>query len=277
MKDLTKRSIAAIVFAGILSGLVYYSFYSFLLLLLIIVLGGVYEMYKLFETAKLFIDRNYLWIKVSVSILFILYLCFALEHNTWNNKLYVFVFLSICLFIEFLLRENFSEAISEFLITIYFTTFFIAALDIFYFYHKQNYEYIYPLSIIFMIWANDTFAYFTGSLLGKHKLIPEVSPKKSVEGFIGGIIFSVITALLCFQYFISDSGRWTLIDMIVVAIIVSIFGTLGDLVESKLKRLAKVKDSGNIMPGHGGILDRFDAWYIAIPTIDMYFLLRSIW
>lgn len=177
--------------------------------------------------------------------------------------------------VEFLLRDHFTQAVAEFFVAMYFSVFFVASLDVFYFHAQKHYLYDYVLLIIFMIWANDTFAYLTGKLLGKHKLMPEVSPKKSVEGFVGGIIFSLLTAILYFQYVLSEYTIWSWMDTIIIAIIVSTFGTMGDLIESKFKRLAGVKDSGKILPGHGGILDRFDAWYLSIPVIDLFLYLKN--
>ena len=121
-----------------------------------------------------------------------------------------------------------------------------------------------------LIWTNDTFAYLVGKNFGKHKLFPSVSPKKTIEGFIGGLLFSVICGILLGKYFI---GVKHIYFWVVIAIIVSIFSTLGDLIESKLKRIAGVKDSGTIMPGHGGILDRLDSIIFVIPFINLFYLI----
>lgn len=118
------------------------------------------------------------------------------------------------------------------------------------------------LSIFILIWSNDTFAYLSGRLIGKHKLFERISPKKTWEGFIGGILFSVIAGLVL-AYFLD----WSYPKMIAYGLIVGIFGTAGDLVESMLKRSVDIKDSGNILPGHGGILDRFDAVLFVVPII----------
>jgi len=121
-----------------------------------------------------------------------------------------------------------------------------------------------PLFLIMffvIVWANDTFAYLVGSAFGKHRLFERISPKKSWEGSIGGAIASIILAGLFGYYFnVLDSMSW-----ISLALVIVISATLGDLVESHLKRQTGVKDSGNIMPGHGGVLDRFDAAIFAIP------------
>ena len=126
-----------------------------------------------------------------------------------------------------------------------------------------------PLSIFILIWCNDTFAYLTGRLLGKHKLFERISPKKTWEGFIGGLLFAVLAGVLL-AYFL----EWSYIKMITYGIVVGAIGTAGDLVESMLKRNVGVKDSGNILPGHGGILDRFDAVLFVVPVV--FFLEKFI-
>ena len=126
------------------------------------------------------------------------------------------------------------------------------------------------ISIIILIWTNDTFAYLVGKNLGKNKLFPSVSPKKTIEGFIGGLIFTVIGGALLAHFYIMASNLYI---WIVIASIVSVFSTLGDLIESKLKRVAGIKDTGNIMPGHGGILDRLDSIIFVIPFINLFYLI----
>jgi phosphatidate cytidylyltransferase len=125
---------------------------------------------------------------------------------------------------------------------------------------------------LILIWTNDTFAYIVGKTMGKHKLFERISPKKTIEGFLGGMFFTIIGAyiLSCFDNFLNPVFHSSLI-WIGAAIILVIFGTLGDLVESQLKRKAGVKDSGNIMPGHGGILDRLDSIIFAIPFLFLYY------
>lgn len=274
MKDLSKRTITAIVFAVLLIGLVSFAFESFLLLLLIIVFGGLLELINLFKKAQFPVYPTSTFIKFFISVLLIMYPCFDSHFTNIQLNYLVLIILSVVLFIEFLFQSNFSRSIAEFFLLLYLLIFLMSALDVYYFSLNRQYHYAYPLSIVFMIWANDTFAYFIGSWIGKNKLMPDVSPKKSVEGFIGGIVFAAITAILVFYYLLPDASFWTIYDIVIIAIIISVFGTMGDLVESKLKRLANVKDSGVLLPGHGGILDRFDAWFLSIPIIDIYFHLK---
>ena len=117
------------------------------------------------------------------------------------------------------------------------------------------------MGIFVLIWINDSFAYLVGKTFGKTKLFPRVSPKKTVEGVIGGLVFTLIGTYFLAKYEpILSPGQW-----LILAVIMVLFGTLGDLVESKLKREAGVKDSGAILPGHGGLLDRLDSLIFAAP------------
>ncbi len=125
-----------------------------------------------------------------------------------------------------------------------------------------------PLVIIACMWINDTMAYIVGSLIGKTPLSP-ISPKKTWEGTVGGIILCV-TAVSIASYYIPVLRDINFIHWLMISLIASVTGTLGDLLESKLKRMAGVKDSGTIMPGHGGFLDRFDSLLIAVPFVWLY-------
>ena len=125
-----------------------------------------------------------------------------------------------------------------------------------------------PIIIILSIWINDTMAYIVGSLIGRTPF-SKISPKKTWEGTIGGVILCVATIFL-FGFLIYGSINERVINYAVIALIASIAGTFGDLLESKLKRSAGVKDSGQLMPGHGGFLDRFDSLLLAIPFVWLY-------
>ncbi len=122
------------------------------------------------------------------------------------------------------------------------------------------------IAFFIMVWSNDVFAYVVGSLIGKHKLYEKVSPKKTWEGSLGGVILTIVAAYIISIFFKTyDMQTW-----LVLGLIISIFASLGDLIESMIKRQVGVKDSGNIMPGHGGVLDRFDGVIFAIPAVYIY-------
>ncbi|MBR9923341.1 MAG: phosphatidate cytidylyltransferase [Bacteroidetes bacterium] len=133
-------------------------------------------------------------------------------------------------------------------------------------------EYFYAnivMGLLLMTWANDTGAYLLGSRFGKHKLFPRVSPNKTIEGFVGGGIVTLLLAV-GLGFLFEELGRF---DWLVLALIVVIFGTLGDLIESMLKRSRQVKDSGTLLPGHGGLLDRFDGFIFLLPFAAAYILI----
>lgn len=122
------------------------------------------------------------------------------------------------------------------------------------------------LGMIFFIWINDTGAYLVGSFIGKHKMYERISPGKTWEGTLGGVLLCLALSFAMVKVF----PQLTLPHWMAISVLVGVFGTLGDLVESMLKRLAGVKDSGNIMPGHGGVLDRFDSLLFAAPFVFVY-------
>lgn len=182
------------------------------------------------------------------------------------------ILMVLTIFVElFLIKDLFSEKTIPLFNTKRFllTTFYISSAFIFLILiadYNDTYNANILLGIFILIWVNDSFAYIVGKNLGKQKLFEKISPKKTVEGFLGGLFFACIAS-----YFIStftetlDFTTW-----LVLSIIITVFGTLGDLVESKFKRQANVKDSGTIMPGHGGLLDRLDSIIFAAPFIYLF-------
>ncbi|MHB8232856.1 MAG: phosphatidate cytidylyltransferase, partial [bacterium] len=123
---------------------------------------------------------------------------------------------------------------------------------------------LFLLLLFILVWASDIFAYFGGRHFGRHKLFPSLSPKKTVEGALIGFISAVLIALI-FRIFTYDYKKFTLISFIVLSSVTVIAGMLGDLTESLIKRLGAKKDSGSLIPGHGGILDRIDSLILAAP------------
>lgn len=139
-------------------------------------------------------------------------------------------------------------------------------------YSSVSYNYILPLSVFIFIWINDTGAYCVGSLIGKHRLFERISPKKSWEGSIGGGVVAIAAAFVLSHFYPS----MPLVEWIGLALVVVVFGTWGDLTESLMKRHLGIKDSGNILPGHGGMLDRFDSALMAIPAAVIYIYIWSL-
>ena len=123
------------------------------------------------------------------------------------------------------------------------------------------------LGCFILIWFNDSFAYFVGKKFGKQKLFYSISPHKTVEGFLGGLFFCCLSASLVSRFV---NNTLSTSEWLMIAVIISVFGTLGDLIESKFKRVSNVKDSGRIIPGHGGMLDRLDSIIFASPYIYLF-------
>ncbi len=176
----------------------------------------------------------------------------------------------VIIFILFLLKmfsatptEKVMEEVSYNFFAVMFVPFMFTFLAL-----LKNIGYEWVLFLCFIVWASDSFAYFTGVTCGKHKLIPKVSPGKSIEGLIGGTIGALIIGAL-FNYYLLNEN-WIIMAIIIVDVIVA--GVIGDLIESMIKRSANVKDSGTLLPGHGGILDRFDSLMIAGPVLYFYLI-----
>lgn len=123
------------------------------------------------------------------------------------------------------------------------------------------------IALFIIIWCNDTFAYIVGKSFGRTKLFEKVSPKKTVEGFVGGVIFGIISSIILSKFYVHQSAQ----NWLIYGCIICFFGTLGDLIESKFKRIASVKDSGTLMPGHGGVLDRLDSIIFVAPILIFTF------
>jgi phosphatidate cytidylyltransferase len=147
---------------------------------------------------------------------------------------------------------------------VYISTGFRYMLDIRYI---DSHGLFWSLLIFVCIWVTDSAAYFVGSRFGKHKLWPDISPKKSIEGAIGGILFSILVAVV---FYCIEPQLLPLQHAILIGFLIAIIGHIGDLIQSAIKRTRGIKDSGNIFPGHGGVLDRVDSWLIVFPCMFVY-------
>lgn len=273
MKSLITRAITGAIFVAILVGGILYSPVSYALVFAIITALAAREFSGLVNTIK---GVN---INTPINILGALYLFFAfLGYMISYADFGIFIpylFLLIYLIVSelYLKKENpINNWAYSMLCQLYIALPF-ALLNVLAFHENPStgstmeYKWIMPLSIFIFLWLNDTGAYCVGSLLGKHRLFERISPKKSWEGAIGGGLLAIIGGYVIALYFpILSELQW-----IGLALTVVVFGTWGDLSESLLKRQLGVKDSGNILPGHGGILDRFDSALLAIPAAVIYF------
>lgn len=287
MNNLTKRIITGAVFGAVMIGGIWWNEYSYLVLFSIIIAGCLWEYCSLIEKwleNKNSISKVYTLVMgfvffVAVADFFLGVISF-MQFNMVYLLVILFLFFVMMLFLfVFELFNNkpngFIKAASilggVFYITfsLSWSTLLIERGDVNEVHPGDTHNANLLLGTLFIIWANDTLAYFTGSLIGKHKLLERISPKKTWEGFFGGALGAVLVGwIISTQWKIVDTKDWIIISVIIV-----IFGTLGDLIESMFKRNMGVKDSGNILPGHGGFLDRFDAFIFSIPFVTAYVLL----
>jgi phosphatidate cytidylyltransferase len=268
MNETVKRSISGIVYIILLIGSILYSTESFFLLFGLFLFIAVYEYCTLVNLNAIFA----LFLAVALFSGFAYLILFKIKFDVANFDLLLCaltILVSIrCIYFLFSLNNNISLLLKYIYLLGYIILPFIILTKIPFGIKGYNPKII--LSIFILIWTNDTFAYIVGKSIGKHKLFERISPKKTVEGFIGGLILCIIASYFISKYFI-EGGKITQNIWFVIAAIVAIFGTIGDLIESKFKRIAGVKDSGKIMPGHGGILDRLDSVIFVAPFVFLFY------
>ena len=269
MKELLIRSVSGLLMGIVLLACVFVSQWTWAALLLFIIAVGTFEMSRLLQmnsvtgiaigevlslgffvlpalVALQIIAPRWLLFEMLIVIMPFLYALFSVKHDAKPIFTYLYAslaFLSLpSSLMLFMYREDlFGTLAGPRLIILVFC----------------------------LLWVNDIFAYLTGKLLGRHKLFPRISPGKTIEGSIGGLVFTMASLIIFCHY-----SQWFPIPHAIgLAIIAVVFGTLGDLCESMLKRQAGVKDSGKLIPGHGGILDRFDSIMFSVPFIFVYLLL----
>ena len=269
MSNLLKRSITGSIFVVVLISAIYLNQMSCLILFGILTTLGLWEFYRLSLKTGAFPQR--VLGTFSGTCLFLL---LGSIHYSFLDKKYLFIILPL-IFLVFCLelyrkKENPFTNIAFTLMGIIYIAFPFSCLIFFSSFDSAEWLNKYNPSVLmgyfFLLWANDTGAYLFGRQFGKTKLFERVSPNKTWEGAIGGGIFSLTIAWVISNYFqLLTFQQW-----IGVSIIVVVFGNLGDLTESLFKRSINVKDSGNILPGHGGILDRFDGVFISAPLVYVF-------
>jgi phosphatidate cytidylyltransferase len=264
MNNFTQRAVTGFFFIAIIIGATLFSPYSFIGLLGFIGVAGLLEYYKIVLNKKLKI------IQYMYALIGLILITFSLWSYEEINYLYLLVpIISLTSIVSLFDKKREWKSVSLLISGLFYIALplFLLHLSV-----TQNDEFqpYLALNLFILIWCSDTFAYLTGRAFGKRKLFEKISPNKTIEGFAGAIILTMAFSLLLSHWFDIPFQINLLIALISV-----VFGTLGDLVESQLKREYGLKDSGKLIPGHGGILDRFDALFISLPftTACYYFLL----
>lgn len=264
MSENITRSISGIVYIVILIGATLLANWSFTSLMLVFLFLGIFEFSKLYKVnlfssmllgaicsfplifnKEMFHDNSYLLLFFEIP--FLIYLTYDLlkaNFKIYENKVIKHLFLLGYVIFPFLILTQLPLI-------------------------GNDYNPNVVIGMFILIWNNDTFAYICGKSFGKTKLFEKMSPKKTVEGFVGGLVFTLIASYILSIYFtFFDLKTW-----LISAFLISLLGTIGDLVESKFKRQANIKDSGSIMPGHGGILDRLDSVIFATPFLFLIYII----
>ena len=273
MNETLKRAISGSVYVILLLFCIYCSAFTYLILFCFFLIVAVFEFSNLLKINKI--------LPIGLAFLTFFGYIYTLLANLTISKTYETIFLLITLYVSikaiFFLFNDLKTELTifnkvDFLIGYIIFPFLILAKIPFS--NNNQYDPKIITGIFIIIWTNDTFAYIVGKSIGKNKLLERISPKKTIEGFIGGVAFAIIAGLLISKYFVQPTENFTNKSALIwmtTALLIGVFGTIGDLIESKFKRIAGVKDSGKIMPGHGGILDRLDSVIFVAPFIYLFY------
>lgn len=274
-KNLVVRSFSGLVYIGLLIGCIILGPIAITILMALFAIIGAYELEA--NTVRTYNDS--IWIitwTVDAAALFCMVFT-AISHETRGIFLIILVLL---IFFRFFLQIFISQqkplqSIAVFTLELFYIGAPLTLLALLVAVIGEPWLIICALA---MIWINDTGAYLVGCLTGRHKMFPRLSPKKSWEGFFGGLVFNIGAAFIFFYCFHLGENFPILTNVqgwIFIGICVTVFATLGDLFESMLKRSIGIKDFGNIIPGHGGILDRIDSLLFVVPCLLLFLLLAS--
>ncbi len=264
MNNFWQRTLTGILFVIVVAGGILYHPFSFFLVFFLVVIAGVYELNKLLTKANIKIQ-----FLTTLSIAVFIYVStFLVESEISKNSIFYIIipFVSLLFITELFRNKNKPlENIGSSLLTALYIGAPFALLHSLAF-SQGVYNFKLPLSIFILVWINDTGAYVSGVTLGRNKFFERISPKKTWEGTLGGFFFTLLASYVI-SLFWKDMNN---MEWILFGSVVSIMAVLGDLIESMFKRSIGIKDSGSIFPGHGGILDRFDAVMFAIPMAVFY-------
>lgn len=272
MKNFFQRALTAAAFVAVLLSCTFYSHITFTALFTLITLMGTWEFYKLSEKDGATHPQKIMG-TLTAGVMFFTNAVYSMTQVNMRVLLFTFPFIFMIFILElYRKKEQPFRNIAFTILGIIYVALPFTLLN-YILTCKGTYAAQILFGFFFILWSNDTGAYLTGSLIGKHKLFPRVSPGKSWEGSIGGAVISYAVVFLIADWYTILSLR----DWLIIATILIVIGTLGDLVESLLKRSINVKDSGTLLPGHGGILDRFDSLIMSAPFVFTYlYLIKNL-
>ena len=269
MNNFFKRTLTAGAFVAILLGCTYHSQLSFSVLFFSITILGIWEFYSLSEKGSN--KPQKIWGTITGATIFATIAIVCMGYVDYHLLLINIPVLFLIFILELFTKSpNPFRNIAFTILGIVYVAIPISLLNYLVTYTGE-YSHELLFGFFFILWSNDSGAYLAGSAFGKRKLFPRISPGKSWEGSIGGAIASYIVVFIISKW---DTG-FSIIDWTIIAAILIVIGTLGDLVESLYKRSKNVKDSGTLLPGHGGILDRFDSLLLASPFVFTYLYLSQ--
>lgn len=263
--ELAIRTLTGTVLLLVVVGAVFFSEYSFAALMLTICVGSMWEFYRMASLKGIKIERVY---PVAVGGAGVV-MSFLVARGTLSVQWLALLFPLIAVIFIYELKKRPPQPFTDIAVAVAGIAYAALPMGLMSFvaFYGGDYDAWTVLCYILIVWINDIFAYLTGVLLGRHRMFERISPKKSWEGFGGGLIFAVAFGVLC-GWLRGESMLW----WGGLALVVVVTGVLGDLVESMFKRSAGVKDAGSIMPGHGGFMDRFDALIFSVPFVFAYFV-----
>lgn len=263
------RAITGIFFVLVMLGSVLFGAYAFSLFFTLLAVLSADEFYRLVSSRTKGINRAF---GMLLALAFFVPLpCILLNIGSWSTYLLVIPIVGL-IYIQELYQKH-EEPFTHLAFLFFGIVYAVFPFLCFYAlgFLDGQYNGHYPLAFLLLLWSNDTGAYLIGRVIGKHKLFERHSPKKTWEGFIGGVFLAVLTSWIISFYFIEfPLWKWAM-----EALLIGIFGTLGDLTESMLKRSFRIKDSGSLLPGHGGVLDRFDGLLLAAPMVYIFLILST--
>ncbi|MCL6268022.1 phosphatidate cytidylyltransferase [Flagellimonas myxillae] len=254
MKEILRRAITGVIYVVLLMGTVFLSSDAFDFLFMVFGLACLYEFKRIVHL------KNY-YVYVAYLALWWAFIYFVEDKLLITALMFLTITVDLALLAFLFSKQSQTfNTLQKFLIAVLYLgggCIFLTMIP----YKQDSFSQFLIMGIFILIWVNDTFAYLVGRSIGRTKLYPSVSPKKTVEGSLGGLIFALVAAYFLAKYETSlDLMQWMILATVIV-----IAGSLGDLLESKFKRVAQVKDSGAILPGHGGIWDRLDSLVFAAP------------